>query len=128
MKMVTLWRATSQLVMAIESEKAASSRCGERMRIFRCGSETASSILRGDGCGAVISGLGPVGNERVDDDVTDAVCRVERRKIGAVLADFGLGKTFGSGGTDALLIVIGCSAQDEDAADVELVGFRQPGE
>jgi hypothetical protein len=26
--------------MAIESENAASSRCGERMRIFRCGSYT----------------------------------------------------------------------------------------
>src|SRR5882757_3205259 len=36
--MVTVWRAVSQLVMAMESEKAALSRCGERMRIFRCGS------------------------------------------------------------------------------------------
>jgi hypothetical protein len=33
--MVTVWRAVSQLVMAMDSEKAASSRCGERMRIFR---------------------------------------------------------------------------------------------
>jgi hypothetical protein len=33
--MVTVWRAVSQLAMAMESEKAASSRCGERMRIFR---------------------------------------------------------------------------------------------
>jgi hypothetical protein len=39
--MVTVWRAVSQLVMAMESEKAASSRCGERMRIFRCGSDAA---------------------------------------------------------------------------------------
>jgi len=38
LRMVTVWRAVSQLVMAIESEKAASSRCGERRRIFRCGS------------------------------------------------------------------------------------------
>jgi hypothetical protein len=38
LRMVTVWRAVSQLVTAIESEKAASSRCGERMRIFRCGS------------------------------------------------------------------------------------------
>jgi hypothetical protein len=36
--MVTAWRAVSQLVMAIESENDASSRCGERMRIFRFGS------------------------------------------------------------------------------------------
>jgi hypothetical protein len=36
--MVTVWRARSQLVMAMESEKAASSRCGERIRIFRYGS------------------------------------------------------------------------------------------
>ncbi len=32
---VTEWRAVSQLVIAREREKAASSRCGERMRIFR---------------------------------------------------------------------------------------------
>jgi hypothetical protein len=38
LRIVTAWRAVSQLVMAIESEKAASSRCGERMRIFRRGS------------------------------------------------------------------------------------------
>jgi hypothetical protein len=38
LRMVTVWRAVSQLVMAMEREKAASSRCGERMRIFRCGS------------------------------------------------------------------------------------------
>src|SRR5277367_2135543 len=38
LRMVTVWRAVSQLVMAIDNEKAASSRCGERMRIFRCGS------------------------------------------------------------------------------------------
>jgi hypothetical protein len=37
-RIVTVWRDVSQLVMAIESEKAASSRCGERMRIFRGGS------------------------------------------------------------------------------------------
>jgi hypothetical protein len=35
LRMVTVWRAVSQLVMAREREKAASSRCGERMRIFR---------------------------------------------------------------------------------------------
>jgi hypothetical protein len=37
LRIVTEWRAVSQLVMAIESEKAASSQCGERMRIFRVG-------------------------------------------------------------------------------------------
>jgi hypothetical protein len=33
--MVTVWRDLSQAVMAMERENAASSRCGERMRIFR---------------------------------------------------------------------------------------------
>jgi hypothetical protein len=35
LRMVTVWRDLSQAVMAIERENAASSRCGERMRIFR---------------------------------------------------------------------------------------------
>jgi hypothetical protein len=34
-----VWRAASQLVMARESEKAASPRCGERMRIFMVSDE-----------------------------------------------------------------------------------------
>jgi len=34
---VTVWPAASQLSMEREREKAASSRCGERMRIFRVG-------------------------------------------------------------------------------------------
>jgi hypothetical protein len=37
LRMVMRWAAASQLVMAREREKAASSRWGERMRIFSCG-------------------------------------------------------------------------------------------
>src|ERR1700723_3609786 len=110
LRIVTVWRAVSQLVMAIESEKAASSRCGERMRIFRlrllvddsiceCPAGRAAyaagghfvagiPVLAGDRhealallgfgclfCRYVIFRLGPVGYDRVDDDVADAVGR-----------------------------------------------------
>jgi hypothetical protein len=37
----------SQLVIAIESENAASSRCGERMRIFRRGSGCCEDYFTG---------------------------------------------------------------------------------
>jgi hypothetical protein len=38
LRRVTVWRAVSQWVMVREREKAASSRWGERMRIFRVSS------------------------------------------------------------------------------------------
>src|SRR5271170_1502307 len=119
LRMVTVWRAVSQLVIAIESEKAASSRCGERMRIFRCGSHAAAKLFYWD----VIAGLGPVGDEAVDNDVTDAVSVIQRGKVGAVLADLGLGEAFCGVGSDALLVVVRRGAEDEDAVDVELVRF-----
>ena len=51
----------------------------------------------------VVAILGPVGDEVVDDDVTDAISAVERGKVGAVLSDFGLGEAFCGSGADALV-------------------------
>src|SRR5277367_3879102 len=66
-------------------------------------------------CGDVVAGLRPVGDEAVDDDVANAVGGVERRQVGAVLADLGLGETFGGGDTDALLVEVRRGPEDEDA-------------
>src|SRR3981189_1872427 len=78
--------------------------------------------------GEVVAGLGPVGDQAVDDDVADAVGVVECGQVGAVLADFGFGEAFGLGGADALLIEVRGGAEDEDAVDVEFVCLREPGE
>lgn len=78
--------------------------------------------------GEVVSGLRPVGDKRVDDDVAYAVGVVESGEIGAVLANLGLREAFGCGDANALLIVVGGGAEDEYAVDVELVGIGEPGE
>ena len=80
------------------------------MRIFRWG----SGLLYGD----VVAGLGPVGDEVVDDDVADAVGGVERGQVGGVFGDLGFGEALGSGEAGALLVVVAGGAEDEDAVDV----------
>src|ERR1700678_131386 len=155
---MTVWRALSQLVMAMESENAASSRCGERMRIFIVLSSRVERFCPGGRASCaesghfvtcipfcagfayagprvarrlflrdMVLGLGPVDDEVVDDDVADAVCGVERRQVGAVLAHLGLGEALGGGGADALLVEVRRSAQDEDAVDVDFVRVGEPG-
>ena len=84
--------------------------------------QTASFLFYGE----VVASLGPVGDERVDDHVADTVGGVERGQIGAVLANFSFRDAFCGGDADALLVVVGCGAQNEDAIDVELACFGQP--
>src|SRR5260370_29545400 len=44
LRIVTVWRASSQLVIASDSEKAASPRCGERTRITSRSEEHTSEL------------------------------------------------------------------------------------
>ena len=76
----------------------------------------------------MVAGLGPVGDDVVDYDVADAVGAVEGGKVGAVLADFGFGEALGCGGTGTLLVEVGSGAENEDAVDVHLFCFGEPGE
>src|ERR1700733_10584383 len=79
-------------------------------------------------CGDVVAGLGPVGDESVDDDVAYAVGVVEGGKIGAVLEEFGLGEALGGRDAGALLVVVARGAENEDAVDVHFVGLGEPSE
>ena len=78
--------------------------------------------------GDVVAGLGPVCDQVVDYDVAYSVGRIERGQVCAVLADFGFREALGRGDADTLLIEVRSGAEDEDAVDVELVCFCQPGE
>src|SRR6266702_1457364 len=74
----------------------------------------------------MIASLGPVGDQLVHNDMPDTIGVVERRHVSAVLGDLGLGKALSRSQSNALLIVVRGSTQNQHTVDVDLMCTRKP--
>src|SRR6266851_3123797 len=74
----------------------------------------------------MVASLGPVGDQAVHNNMPDTIGVVERRHVSAVLGDLGLGKALSHSQSNALLIVVRGSTQNQHTVDVDLMCTRKP--